>query len=34
VKHGLANAAPRLCARQIAVAFDALAFVDRKKALL
>jgi hypothetical protein len=29
VKHGFANAAPRLWARQIAVALDAFAFVDR-----
>ena len=29
VKHGLANAAPRLCARQIAVAFEPFALVER-----
>ena len=33
VKHGFANAAPRLCARQIAVALDAFALVERKNAL-
>jgi hypothetical protein len=33
VKHGLPNSAPRLCARQIAVAFDPFAFVERKKTL-
>ena len=33
VKHGLANNAPRRCARQIAVALQPLAFVDRWKAL-
>ena len=34
VKHGLANAAPLRWARQIAVALDALALVERKNALL
>ena len=29
VKHGLANSAPLRCARQMAVAFDALALVER-----
>jgi hypothetical protein len=29
-KDGFANPAPRRCARQIAVAFDARALVDRK----
>ena len=29
VKHGLANAAPFLCARQIAVAFEFFALVER-----
>ncbi len=33
VKHGFANVAPRLWARQIAVALEALAFVLRKNAL-
>jgi hypothetical protein len=29
VKHGLANSAPRRCARQAAVALEYLALVDR-----
>ena len=33
VKHGLANSAPRRCARQIAVTLQPLALVDRKKTL-
>src|ERR1700759_2316692 len=33
VKHGLANAGPLRCARQIAVALDAFALVERKRAL-
>ena len=33
VKHGLANPAPRLWARQVAVTFDPLALVDRKNTL-
>jgi hypothetical protein len=31
VKQGFAKAAPLRCARQIAVALDAFAFVERKK---
>ena len=34
VKHGFAISAPRLCARQIAVTFECLAFVERKNTLL
>ena len=34
VKHGFASAAPRRWARQIAVALDAFALVERKKMLL
>ena len=34
VKHGFANAAPRLWARQIAVALELRALVERKKTLL
>ena len=33
VKQGLANAAPCRCARQIAVALELRAFVERKKTL-
>ena len=33
MKQGLANAAPFLCARQVAVTLQALAFVDRKYTL-
>jgi hypothetical protein len=33
VKHGLANAAPRLYARQMAVVLQALALVERKNTL-
>jgi hypothetical protein len=33
VKQGLANAAPLRCARQVAVALEAFALVERKKTL-
>ena len=33
VKHGLANSAPRRCARQIAVALQPFALVERWKTL-